>query len=223
MRHNCNITCKIFDDIDLFGKDPELYYKGDSKRAFWVGKAFTILYIVIYIGFALYKLIRKIKKVDVTFYQTSTFTGKTPSIYLDNEMFYGGFTLGDPNTLQTFVDERIYYPLAYFRIGTKEENNWNWEVRPLEVEICKLEKFGEKYRDIFKTKDLDNLYCLKDMNVTLEGHTTYDVYSLFYIAFFPCVNTSYNNFMCAPIEEIQSKLDYSMVTLKIQDIELTPE
>ena len=223
MRHNCNITCKIFDDIDLFGKDPELYYKGDSKRASWVGKTFTILYIIIYIGFALYKLIRMIKKVDVTFYQTSTFTGETPSIHLDNEMFYGGFALGDPNTLQTFVDERIYYPLAYFRVGTKEGNNWNWEVRPLEVEICNLEKFGEKYREIFKTKDLDNLYCLKDMNVTLEGHTTYDVYSLFYIAFFPCVNTTYNNFMCAPIEEIQAKLDYSMVTVKIQDIELTPE
>ena len=61
------------------------------------------------------------------------------------------------------------------------------------------------------------------MDVTLEGHITYDVYSLFYIAFYPCVNTTENNNMCAPIEEIQQKLDYSMVSVKIQDIELTPE
>ena len=43
------------------------------------------------------------------------------------------------------------------------------------------------------------------MDVTLEGHIIYDVYSLFYISFFPCVNTTENNDMCAPIEEIQQK------------------
>ena len=223
MRHTCNINCKLLDDIDLFGKDPELYYKGNSKRVSYVGKLFTLLYVIIYVGFFLYKLIRMLKKVDVTFYQTSTYTGETPSLYLDNEQFYGGFALGDPNTLLTFVDERIYYPLAFFRIGRKNGLVWNWEVIPLEVEKCKLEKFGAQYRDMFKTKDLNNLYCLKNMDVTLEGHTTYDVYSFFYIAFYPCVNTTENHNMCAPIEEIQQKLDYSMVSVKIQDIELTPE
>ena len=223
MTNKCNEKCKLLDDIDLFGKDPELYYKGNPRMSSWVGKIFSLIYIFIYILVFLYKIIRMIKKVDVTFYETSTFTGETPSIYLDNEMFYGGFALGDPNTLQTLVDERIYYPMAYFRVGKKDGNNWYWEVKPLEVEICQLEKFGSKYIDIFKTKDLDNLYCLKNMNETLEGHITYDVNSLFYIAFFPCVNTTFNNFMCAPIEEIQSKLDYSLVSVKIQDIELTPE
>ena len=149
MRHSCNINCKLLDDIDLFGKDPKLYYKGNSKRVSYVGKIFTFLYVIIYIGFFLYKLIRMLKKVDVTFYQTSTFTGETPSIYLDNELFYGGFALGDPNTLLTFVDERIYFPMAFFRVGKKSGNIWSWETIPLEVERCKLEKFGVKYRDIF--------------------------------------------------------------------------
>ena len=34
-----------------------------------------------------------------------------------------------------------------------------------------IRKFGEKYREIFKSKNLENLYCLKEMDVTLEGHT----------------------------------------------------
>ena len=223
MRNLCNVKCKILDDIDLFGKEPELYFKGNSKRTSWVGKIFTIIYATIYLAFFLYKLIRMIKNVDVDFYQTTTFTGETPSIHLTNEIFYGGFALGNPSTLRTFIDESIYYVEAVFMMGHKEGNDWVFIPKSLEVEPCKLEKFGEKYREIFKNKNLENLYCLKEMDVTLEGHTTYDVYSYFQITFYPCVNTTENNNKCKPIEKIREALDTAMVTVKIQDIELTPE
>ena len=223
MRNLCNVKCKILDDIDLFGKEPELYFKGNSKRTSWVGKIFTIIYATIYLAFFLYKLIRMIKNVDVDFYQTTTFTGETPSIHLTNEIFYGGFALGNPSTLRTFIDESIYYVEAVFMMGHKEGNDWVFIPKSLEVEPCKLEKFGEKYREIFKNKNLENLYCLKEMDVILEGHTTYDVYSYFQITFYPCVNTTENNNKCKPIEKIREALDTAMVTVKIQDIELTPE
>ena len=223
MRNLCNIHCKLLDDIDLFGKEPELYFKGNSKRTSWVGRIFTMFYILIYGAFFLYKLIRMIENKDVSFYQTTTFTGKTPSIHLTNEVFYGGFALANPLTLKTFVDESIYYAQAVFVGGHKEGNDWVFVPKPVEIEICQLEKFGSKYRDIFKTKNLDSLYCFKDMDVIMEGHTTYDVYSYFQITFYPCVNTTENNNMCRSPEEITSALGLSLVTVKIQDIELTPE
>ena len=222
MCESCNF-CKIINSIDLFGKKPELYYKGSSKRKAWVGKAFTQIYALIYLGFFLYKLIRMIKKVDVTFYQTSTYTGETPSIKLDNEIFYGGFALADPYTLQTFIDERIYYTSASFVTGKKENNNWNFIPKNVEIEKCKLEKFGSQYKELFKSKNIDNLYCFKEMNSTLEGHITYEEYSYFIIKFFPCVNSSLNNFSCLSPEEIESHLNYALVSVLIQDIELTPE
>ena len=222
MRNLCNIHCKLIDDIDLFGKEPELYFKGNSKRTSWVGRIFTFIYAMIYLAFFLYKLIRMLQNKDVNFYQTTTFTGETPSIHLTNEVFYGGFALGNPMTLKTFIDESIYYVEAYFVSGHKEGNDWIFVPKPLEVEVCKLEKFGKNYRDIFKTK-IDNLYCLKDMDVMMEGHTTYDVYSYFQITFYPCVNTTENNNKCKSPEEITAALGLSLVTVKIQDIELTPE
>ena len=209
--------------FDLFGKRPDLYYKGNFKRISWAGKILTLLYIIIYITFFIYKLVRMVKKFDVIFYETSTFTGETPFIKLDNEIFYGGFALADPKTLQTFIDERIYYPLAQFITGKKEGNIWNFKYNPLSIERCNLQKFGSNYRELFKDKNLDNLYCLSEMNVVLEGHITYDVYSYFLIQFFPCVNSSSNNYSCKSREEIESHLNKSMVTIKIQDIELTPE
>ena len=214
---------KIVNNIDLFGRKPELYYEGIYKKKTWVGKAFTHIYALIYLGIFLYKLIRMIKKVDVTFYQTSTYTGETPSIKLDNEIFYGGFALANPYTLKTFVDERIYYPIASFITGKKEGNNWSFNSTQFEIEKCKLEKFGSQYKELFKDKDLNNLYCLKNMNVTLEGHITYEHYSYFVIKFFPCVNSSLNNFNCLSPEEIESHLNYAFASVLIQDIELTPE
>ena len=214
---------KLINELDLFGRKPELYYKGNSKRKAWVGKVFTQIYALIYLGFFIYKLIRMIKKVDVTFYETSTYTGETPFIKLNNEIFYGGFALADPYTLQTFVDERIYYPVATFITGKKEGNNWNFIPTKIEIEKCKLEKFGSQFIELFKDKNIDNLYCFKEMNETLEGHITYEKFSYFIIKFFPCVNSSLNNFNCVSPEEIESHLNYALASVLIQDIELTPE
>ena len=48
-------------------------------------------------------------KVDVTFYQTTEFTGEVPSIHLTKDIFYGGFALSSATTIQPFIDESIYY------------------------------------------------------------------------------------------------------------------
>ena len=223
MRKICNINCKFLYDIDLFGKEAELYYKGKSKRTSWFGTVFTITYIVLYFSFFLYKLIRMLQKVDVTFYDTYAFTGEPPHIKLSKDKFYGGFALGDVYTLQTFIDDTIYYVKAYYKRGIKEGNVWNWETIPLEIETCKLESFGEEYRDIFKDKSIDNLHCVNVLNHTLQGHLTYDVYSYYYVRFFPCINNTQNNYHCKPLSVIKKYLSQTFVTFKMEDIDLTPQ
>ena len=223
MRKICNLNCKFLYDIDLFGKEAELYYKGKSKRTSWFGTVFTITYIILYFSFFLYKLIRMLQKVDVTFYDTYAFTGEPPHIKLNKNKFYGGFALGDVYTLQTFVDDTIYYVKAYYKRGKKEGNVWNWETIPLEIETCKLESFGEEYRDIFKDKSINNLHCVNVLNHTLQGHLTYDVYSYYYVRFFPCINNTQNNYHCKPLSVIKKYLTQTFVTFKMEDIDLTPQ
>ena len=212
----CKFNCKCLEDIDLFAKNPELYFKRKSQKSTTIGRVFTIIYISLYTAFFVYKVIRMYLKIDVSFFQTETFTGEIPSLNLNNDLFYGGFALQDPATGQTFIDEEIYYPIAIFRMGKKVDNNWKWEDRIIGVEQCKIEKFGTKYRDIFSDK-LDNLYCLSDVDVTIQGHTTYDIYSYFYVAFYPCVNGVNGRTNCKPYDEV-----YKFLTVKMQDIELTP-
>ena len=139
-------------------------------------------------------------KKDGTFYDTYAYTGQPPSIKLSNENFYGGFGLENPETYDTFIDESIYFPKAYFKKAERHGNIWEWSIKELELERCQLEKFGPLYRDKFKDKPLNNFYCFKNMNETLIGHFSYDIYSLFFISFFPCVNSYNNKNKCKPIE-----------------------
>ena len=220
MRHALN--CHVIHDIDLFGKEPELYYKGKNKKSVLIGRIFTIMYILIYIAFFLYKLIRMLQKVDVTFFQNTAFTGEVPSIHLTNKIFYGGFAFANAQTLQPFIDESIYSISLQFRTGHRVNNVWNWKVEPIELEVCQLEKFDPRYYDLFKDKPMGNMYCPKTMDVVLQGHTTYDVYSYFYVGFYPCVNTTTKQ-NCKSEEEIDKLLKNVYVSFKMQDIELTPQ
>ena len=60
------------------------------------------------------------------------------------------------------------------------------------------------------------------MDVTIEGHTTYDIYSYFYVQFYPCVNGVNGKINCQSYENIQKKLGSTLLTVKMQDVELTP-
>ena len=220
MRHPLN--CHLLYDIDLFGKDPELYFKGRNKKSTLIGRIFTVLYVIIYLAFFTYKLYRMIIRVDVTFYQTTAFTGEVPSIHLTNEIFYGGFALSKGQTLQPFIDETIYTIDLQFRTGQRINNVWNWKVQRIELEICNLDKFNPKYYDLFKDKPMGSMYCPKEIDVLLQGHTTYDVYSYFYVGFYPCVNTTIKQ-NCKSPEEIDQYLKNTYVCFKMQDIELTPQ
>ena len=152
--------CKHFEflaDFDLFGKDPEFYFKGKPQRTSLFGKILTYIYIILYLAFFIYKIIRMIKKVDITFYETYAYS-ELPSIQLSSDNFYGGFAVGG------MIEETLYYPKAYFYRGHRVEGDMKWEEKEIEIDICKLEYFGTKYQEMFKDKKLSNYYCLKNVN-----------------------------------------------------------
>jgi len=219
----CN--CKTLEDVDLFSKSPDIYYKGKPQKSSLLGRILTISYAVIYAAFFIYKIIRMALKIDVSFYETQAWTGEIPSLELNNNHFYGGFALMDVTTGKPFIDETIYYTEATFATGIKKNGNsdFDWEYRDLGVEPCQLEKFGEEFRDLFKGK-LDGLYCLKNADVTIQGHTTLDAYSYFYVAFYPCVNgTKRSRTNCKPKEIVKQYLAQTVLMVKMEDIELTPQ
>lgn len=106
--------CEFLHDIDLYGKNPEIYFKGRSQKTSWIGRIFTIIYAIAYIAFFAYEVIRMLMKYDITFSESYAFKGEPPSMRVTNDYLYGGFALEDPQTLETYVDESIYYTRAFF-------------------------------------------------------------------------------------------------------------
>ena len=221
MKCLCNVRCKLYKDIDMFGKEPEIYYKGRSKKTSWIGRFFSSSFVLIYFAFFIYKLIKMLKKTDVTFYDTFTYAAKPSVVKITNENFYGGFALEDPLTYDPFIDESVYIPKAYFKRAEKKGDNFEWKVKELELERCELEKFGSIYKEAFAKKGMQNFYCFKEMDFSLEGHFSYDLYSFFFIQFFPCVNTTEKQ-NCKPLEVIDYYLKNTFIDFQLQDIELTP-
>ena len=217
-----NFVTRIFHEIDIFGKEPQFYYKSKEKKKSNIGSIFTLLFGAIYFGLLAYKLTRMIRNQDGVFTDTNINPETPDSILLSNEIFYLGFAIEDPVTYDTILNERIYYPKAFFKRGSRKGEEWIWEVKEVELEICKLEKFGSRYKKIFANKHLDVHYCFKNMDYLLEGHFSYDLYSMLYISLYPCKNTTENNNHCLPLEEIDYYLKGTFVTLEFEDILLTP-
>ena len=117
---------RIIKNLDLFGKEIEIYYKGKGKRTSIIGFIFTLIYILAYLTFFIYKLVMMFKRTDVTFYDTYAFTGEPPNIKLTPEKFYGGFALVNPYTSETYVDNTIYTVQPFYVDGTKKDGKYNY-------------------------------------------------------------------------------------------------
>ena len=198
---------KILKEIDFFGKSPEFYINGKPKKISYIGRIFTFIFIIIYIRIFVYKLYRMFRRVDITFYDSYSYADKIPSIQITNENFYLIFTLSDGD-YQPFIDETIYHPIAYFI---------DEEIEEIQLERCNLEKIGSKYRSFFNDYQLDNYYCLKNVNYTFKSYS-----NSIKIKLFPCKNNTENNNHCKPKEIIDEYLNGRDFTVYFEDILITP-
>ena len=180
----------MFDDLDLFGKEAEIYYKGKSKRSSGVGKIYSLIYIMVYLAFLIYSLVKMFKREDMTFYDSYAFNGEVPSIEVNPDIFNFAFALFNYSSSRIFTDLRAISVAAFY--VTIKDNDYNSRTAiPLQTETCKLENFGKKYQPLFKEKNVENFICIKNLNLSLQGHISYNLYSSIVLQFTPCSNITH--------------------------------
>ena len=208
---------KCLFDLDLFAKEPDLYYKGKSQKNTIIGLIFTINHILLISFFLIFKLIRMIKRKDLEFYDTYAYDKEIPSINVTNESLYGAFSVGG------FIDETLYYIKAQYVSGVKNGDIWNNAYKDLEIETCNIEKFGKNHRELFKDEPLNKYYCLKNANLKLEGYSYLESFSYINLKVFPCVNQTKDGRPCKDYNTIYNFFKENFVEFKMQDYLLTPE
>ena len=214
--NRCQIDCEIISNFDLFGKEPEFFYKGKHQRVSWFGRIFSVLYIALYVAYLIYKVVRMIEKVDIDFYETYAFSG-IPTIKLNNELFYGGFTIGG------IIDETLYFPMVYHYTETTVNGVKQVVNQTVPLVKCSLDRFGKRFQPLFADRQLDNLYCMEKVEDELTGYSNLDVYSYYYIAIIPCIGYNPKYEQCQDISKVTEFFQQTFLEFKIQDVVMTPK
>jgi hypothetical protein len=146
----------------------------------------TFIYIVIYIIFLAYKINRMIHRVDISFFDVYSNENILPSMNVTSDTFYILFAIFNTSTDEPIIDETIYYPVATFNTEDDKEGDIL-----IPAERCSMDHIATNYKQFYEEYDLENYYCLKDVNRTLIPYS-----NSFYVKLFPCKNTSENNYHC---------------------------
>ena len=212
-----------FLDLDIYSRRISFYYKNKEKFGTTFGFILTVLYIVLFIIVFLIYFIRAIQRKDVTVSDSTIYSTMIPSIDINNDLFYIAFGIEHPTKLTRFIDESIYYPEVLFIEKIKENGEFIKKTEiALDVERCNNIKFGKNYIDLLDIYELNNSYCLKDFNFTLQGGLNRNKMSYIQINLYPCINNSKNNNYCKPQNVIDEHLTATYFSILLKDIEFNP-
>ena len=154
-----------------------------------------------------------ISRIDISFFDIFSDKTNIPSINLTNENFYILFCIFNSTTNEPIIDETIYYPVATFN-----DEEYKQEKLEIKAERCKMDHIPNKYKQYYEEYNLENYYCLEDVNKTLMAYL-----NSFYVKIFPCKNNSENNNHCKSKEIIETTINESYFSFETADIIITPE
>jgi hypothetical protein len=209
----------FIDIINIYGITPAFYVKGNPTYYTKFTLSISIISILVIIFFIIYFGRNLLYKTNLSFFFTSI-TDLTPlELQLNSTNFVFSFSLQYEN-YTNFINESIYFLEAYHirnlynPIEKKNEQFYN------RIEIIKCDKFKfQVIPDYFKDKDLSNLYCLNNSNLTLRGNYDTDDWQYIQIRFNYCHNKS----NCEDLEIIKEKLSGGYLGMFISDISFQPK
>ena len=212
-----------FIDFDIYSKQIGLFYKNKEKMSTPFGKLLSVIYFITSLSLFVTYIIDIIKRKKLNVHDSSTYPSKAPSIDLNKNIFYFAFGVESPIERTRFIDNTIYYPRAHFFYKVKEGSNLKTiKKEELKVERCEEAKFGKEYQNLLVSGELNNSYCLNDINFTLTGGLKYDKISYILIGIYPCVNKTENQNHCKPQEIIDEYLSGSYFSFLAKDVGLNP-
>ena len=212
-----------FFDFDMYSQNIGFFYKNKDKISSKFGIILTIIYIIISLGLFIFYTTKTIKRTSINVHDSTMHLKESSKFNIDPNLFYFAFGVENPETSTRFIDETIYYPKVTFYEKIKQGPTLTTvEERELEIERCKQEKFGEKYQSLIVEGELNNSYCINDINLTLSRGFKLNRVSYIKIGIYACVNTTENNNHCKPKEVIDKHISGTFFSLLAKDIGLDP-
>ena len=213
---------KLKNLFDIYGYSPYLFIGGYKRNGSFLGLLSTLLSIMVGWLISSYFLLEFLNKKKFTIITSETNPEGIDSIKLTKNTFYFSFYLQDPISYKPIIDESIYYPEVYYKIAKRnEKEGFIWTQKPLEYGKCELNDFDENYQKLFMNYNLENMYCIKNLNESIKGVFTKDEYSFIFVEFYECKNST-EKFNCKSQSEINYYLNGTFIAIDFQDISIDP-
>ena len=220
--YNNKINFNIM-DFDIYAKRVGFFLENKEKLGTKLGFCLTILYVSISFGLFIFYTTIALKRTEIKVYDSTIYLKDSSDLNINPELFYFAFGVENPLTNTRFIDETIYTVKVKLYERVKDGSSLKTiEEKILDVERCKQEKFGELYQKLFVSGELNDSYCINDINLTLSSDYQQSKLSYLNIEVYSCVNTSNNNNHCKPREEIDSYLSGTFISFIAKDIGLDP-
>ena len=212
-----------FMDLDMYSKRIGFFYENKDRIGSKFSFFLTIVYIFVSLGLFIFYTNQTIRRTNLKVHDSTMYLKESSNINIDPNLFYFAFGVENPETSTRFIDETIYYPKVTFFQKIKEGTALTTvEERELEIERCKQEKFGEKYQGLLVQGELNDSYCINDINLILSRGFKNDRISYIKIGIHACANTTENNYHCKPKEVIDKHISGTFFSLLAKDIGLDP-
>ena len=210
---------------DMYSKRTSFFYNNHEKIGSYFGFFLTLVYVFASLILFIYQIILALQRKELVVYDTTMYSQEMPSINLDINNFYFAFGLEDPKSSNRIIDDSIYIPRIVFVDKIKKNDKLETaEQRILEYEKCNVKKFGQNFQHLFIKNELNNSYCLKniDFNLTFAGGYKYERMTYIRIRIYPCVNSTENNNTCKPQKDIDYYMSSGYFSIILKDFGLNP-
>ena len=162
-------------DFDIYSRRISFYYNNKEKVGSLFGFILTALYALISLILFLIYFVKTMQRKEVSAANSTIYPSESPTIDINNDLLYLAFALEHPTKLNRYIDEKIYRPEVVFIERIKKNGQFvNKSETILEIEQCDTKKFGKKYQDLFHKDELNDSYCIKNINLTLRGGFKYN-------------------------------------------------
>ena len=217
-----NISPALY-NFDIFARRISLFYNKNEKIGSNFGLILTIVYILSTILIFIFFFIIIYQKREFHVNDSIIHAQTIPSFTLNSSnLFFFIIGITDKNNTR-LIDESIFRVSAIFIKQYKDSKGdfVNKEIKNLQVEKCQKEKY---YNTILNQNELNNYYCIENLDFDLIGGKNYKNFSFIEIQINQCINNSNSNNSnnCKPQEIIDDTLENGHFNIQLRNIELNP-
>ena len=212
---------KILLDIDFFGIKPKFNINNKYSYGTYYG-AIVSIFICILLSIIFFMQFFKIILHSEPTLITTIYNDEDPKkLNITPNNFILTFSLQDIN-YNNYINESIYFVSASLANVNLYSNGTNHLIeKNLSLIKCSDYNFS-LIPDYFKNLPLNNLYCINESLISIQGQFKKNIWSYINLRFYICNKTEDNLNKCASESEIKSRLNGGYIGIFMTDFNVIP-